>query len=88
MYTVYHLHTNELGENFLRAIKTLFANQKIEIAISSEEDETEYLLKSKQNKKHLLKSIDDIDKGKGVTYTFNEFATKYEKKIADAKRNS
>jgi PHD/YefM family antitoxin component YafN of YafNO toxin-antitoxin module len=42
-------------------------------------DETEYLLSTEANKKHLQKSMDDIDSGRGITLTLNELQVKYGK---------
>ena len=40
-------------------------------------DETEYLLSTDANKKHLQKSIADIENGEGITFTLNELEEKY-----------
>jgi antitoxin YefM len=64
MYTIYRMNTNELDNRFLKALKTMFKDKEIEIAISEtsnqEADETEYLLKSPANREHLLKAIENI----------------------------
>ena len=60
MHTTYRLHTNELDNDFLDALKTLFKDKEIEIIIS-EVDETAYLLKSDANKTHLLQSVQNIN---------------------------
>jgi antitoxin YefM len=66
MESTYYLNSNELNEDVIKAIKTLFRNRKIAITVSVEEDETEYLLKSENNKKRLLKSLDNVKKGKNL----------------------
>jgi antitoxin YefM len=54
MYMVYKMKAEELDSRFLKAVKALFKDKEIEIAVceaaQSEEDETEYLLKSLANK--------------------------------------
>jgi antitoxin YefM len=78
MQSIYRLHTSELDERFLNAVKLLFTGRVIEIKItdtgSSEQngaakgepemDETAYLLRSPANRKHLLEAIEHINSGK------------------------
>ena len=40
-------------------------------------DETEYLLSTEANKKHLYKSIDELEKGQGIQMTLAELQHKY-----------
>ncbi len=77
MQTVYRLHTSELDERLLNAIKLLFEDRVIEIKVTdtgsveqnggseseSEMDETAYLLRSPANRKYLLEAIEYIDRG-------------------------
>lgn len=64
MYTIYRTNANELDGHFLRALKAMFKNKEIEIAVcetaQGEEDETAYLLKSPENRDRLLKAIENI----------------------------
>jgi hypothetical protein len=64
MYTIYQMHTDELDENFLQTLKTMFKGKPIEIAVCetapSSEDETTYLLKSPANRQHLLTAIANV----------------------------
>lgn len=64
MYMVYKMKTEELDSRFLRALKVMFKDKEIEIAVceaaQSEEDETEYLLKSAANRDRLLKAIENV----------------------------
>ncbi|MEA5601305.1 hypothetical protein [Nostoc sp. UHCC 0252] len=39
----------------------------------SEEDETTYLLKSKINKKYLLKALENVEKGKLIFVNLDEY---------------
>ena len=64
MYTIYRINADELDSRFLRAVKALFKNKEIEIAVCEapevQEDETAYLLKSPANRARLLKATENI----------------------------
>ena len=60
MHTVYHLRTDELDNQFLEALKTLFKDKTIEIVVT-EVDETAYLLGSDANKERLLQAIEHVN---------------------------
>jgi antitoxin YefM len=70
MYSVYRLKANELDSQFLKALKAMFKNKEIEIVVSeafqSEEDETEYLLKSKANRERLLEAIENVAQNRNL----------------------
>jgi antitoxin YefM len=65
MYTIYRLNVNELDDRFIRALKAMFKNKEVEIAVCEaseiEGDETTYLLKSPANREHLLKAIENVN---------------------------
>lgn len=77
MQTMYRLHTSELDERLLNAIKLLFEDKVIEIKVTdtgfveqngvsegeSKMDETAYLLRSPANRKYLLEAIEYINRG-------------------------
>ncbi len=65
MQTVYHLRTDELDNQFLEALKTLFKDKTIEIVVT-EVDETAYLLGSTANKEHLLQAIEHVNNGENL----------------------
>jgi len=60
MYTTYRLQADELSDNFIMAVKQTYKHCNIEIIVQEVQDETEYLLSSKANKEHLLRSIQNI----------------------------
>ncbi len=65
MYTIYQVNADELDERFLEALKTMFKNKEIEIAVY-ERDETAYLLRSPANRDHLLRAIRDVEQGQSL----------------------
>lgn len=60
MDAIYHVKADELDQNFLDALKTMFKDKEIEIAVY-ERDETACLLRSPANRKHLLNAIQDVE---------------------------
>ena len=70
MYTMYKINANELDLHFLEALKILFADKEIEIAVCEtivrEEDETDYLLRSPANRDHLLKAIENVNNNRNL----------------------
>lgn len=77
MKTSFRLNEKELTDDIINIIRTAFKNKEIEITVSDFSDETEYLLSTNANKKHLQKSIEDIENGEGITFTLNELQEKY-----------
>jgi antitoxin YefM len=70
MYMVYKMKAEELDSRFIRALKTMFKDKEIEIVVcesaQSEEDETEYLLKSPANRDRLLKAIENVARSQNL----------------------
>ena len=70
MYTTYTLYANELDTLFIEALKVLFKDKKIEIAVCEtaefSQDETEYLLRSPANRKRLLQAIENVDQRRNL----------------------
>jgi PHD/YefM family antitoxin component YafN of YafNO toxin-antitoxin module len=63
MTTTYHLSANELSEDILNSIKSLYKGKTISITVEPEMDETEYLLSSEANRKMLIESIKQVENG-------------------------
>lgn len=70
MNTVFNLYTSELDSVFLRTLKTLYKGKKLNITIEIDPDETEYLLRSKTNRKALEKALNTKE---GYRFTPEEF---------------
>ena len=65
MVTIYRLNADELDSSFLASLKAAFKSKEIEIAVY-EMDETEYLLRSPENKRRLLEAIDDVNHNRNI----------------------
>ena len=65
MQTVYRLNADELNQQFLDALRTLFEDKEIEIIVT-EVDETAYLMQSEANRKRLLEAIEAVNYGKNL----------------------
>lgn len=70
MYTIYRMNADELDSRFLKALKAMFKNKEIEIAVcetaQGEEDETAYLLRSPANRERLLKALENVSLGRNL----------------------
>jgi antitoxin YefM len=77
MTTTYKLNAKELSNDLIQSIKEAFKDKDIEITISDYADETEYLLSTEANKRHLSKSMGEIEKGDIVEMTLAELQEKY-----------
>lgn len=65
MYTIYQVKADELDQRFLDALKAMFKNKEIEIAVY-ERDETAYLLRSPANRQRLLNAIQDVKRNQSI----------------------
>ncbi len=77
MITTYRLNSKELSDEIIRSIKEAFKDKDIEITVSDLADETEYLLSSEANKKHLYRSMEELEAGKGTPMTLAELQERY-----------
>jgi hypothetical protein len=79
MVTTYKMNVDELTIEVLNSIKSAFKNKTIEITVSEAMDETEYLLSTQANRESLERSMKELEEGKGITFTLEEFQKKYGK---------
>ncbi len=64
--TIYRTRANEVGQQLIDSIKSLYGEKEIEITVTEQEDETEYLLKSPANREFLLQAKERIESGIGL----------------------
>ena len=55
----------------------MFQHKKLDIVVSEAMDETEYLLATKANRESLNRSFKELEEGKGITFTIEEFQKRY-----------
>ena len=65
MDVIYHVKADELDQSFLDALKAMFKDREIEIAVY-ERDETAYLLRSPANRERLLRAIADVESSQNI----------------------
>jgi antitoxin YefM len=65
MDAIYYVKADELDERFLDALKAMFKDKEIEIAVH-ERDETAYLLRSPANREHLLRAVADVESAQHI----------------------
>ena len=76
MRATFEISAEELDDQLLNQIKKMFKGKQVTITISTETDDTTYLLSDPANKKHLMDSIASEPE---VSFTADEF----EKKVDD-----
>ncbi|MEQ8223670.1 MAG: hypothetical protein ABRQ37_15260 [Candidatus Eremiobacterota bacterium] len=73
MEAMFKLSINEMDSIFLDRLKTMFPeNSIIEIKISDEYDETDYLLSTPSNRESLRRSIEQFNKNELIIKTQEE----------------
>lgn len=65
MYTIYQVKADELDDSFLVALKAMFKDKEIEIAVY-ERDETAHLLRSTANRERLLNAIAETEQNQNI----------------------
>ena len=59
--STYRVKADELTQVFLEALKAAYRDREIEITVQEVSDETEYLLRSEANRRHLLEAINNAE---------------------------
>jgi antitoxin YefM len=66
METTFKFNTSDLNEQFLTVLKTLFQDKEIEISVKEISDETTFLLNEPENKRDIIKAIQDLNEKKNL----------------------
>ncbi len=73
MMASFKLTMNELNADFIEKLKSLFNDKKIiEINISEEIDETEYLLSTSANRESLFRSLQQLSDNEVIVKQMSE----------------
>lgn len=87
MQTTFRFHTDELDEQTLRrvleALRTLYPHQEVDLSVATkvddEMDETEYLLSTEANRKHLLEAVERMRRGEpGIPFDIESFRREHQ----------
>jgi len=70
--TTYRTRASEVGQPLIDSIRTLYGDKEIEIIVSEHQDQTDFLLRSQENRKHLLEAVDDIRNGRNLVVSDQE----------------
>jgi hypothetical protein len=73
MDAIYHLKPNELNADFFKVLQDTFMGKEIAVTVSEISGTTEYLLSNEENRRRLLKALDDVKNERNVhTMTLEE----------------
>ncbi|MCL5991907.1 MAG: hypothetical protein M1419_07375 [Bacteroidetes bacterium] len=65
MHATYTLTKDELNYEFLENLKKMFNEGEIRLTVEHL-DETEFLMKSEKNRKHLARAIEDVNNNRNL----------------------
>lgn len=72
MTTTFHISANELNDEFLQKLKKTFGNKQILITVEEDEDDTFYLLSTKENREKFKQSLKELDDGEVVVVSLED----------------
>lgn len=65
MQTIYKLNSKELDATLIDSIRAKYPDKEIEIIVM-EQDDTDFLLSSEENRESLLRAIADVEEGRNL----------------------
>lgn len=72
MTATYHISTDELNDEFLQRLKNTFGKKQLLITIEEDEDDTFYLLSTKENRDKFKRSMKELESGNVVEVSLND----------------
>jgi hypothetical protein len=63
MDATYRLKPYELNIDFLETLKNTFRDKEISVSVEEIQDETDFLLSTEANRKHLFEALESVKKG-------------------------
>ncbi len=72
MTTTFHISANELNDEFLQKLKKTFGNKQILITVEEDEDDTFYLLSTKENRDKFKQSLKELNDGEVVVVSLED----------------
>ena len=75
METTYRLNTRDLGNSFINSLREAYPDKDVEIMVREQPEQdsadTEYLLSSPANRKHLEKAMENSKQRKNIIFFEN-----------------
>jgi hypothetical protein len=72
MTTTYHISTEELNDDFLQKLRHTFGKKNLLITIEEDDDDTFYLLGTKENRHKFKQSIRELANGEVVSISLED----------------
>lgn len=72
MVTTYHISAEELNDEFVQRLKNTFGKKQLLITVEEDEDDTFYLLSTRENKDKFKQSIKELESGNIVEVSLED----------------
>ncbi len=72
MTTTYHISTDELNDEFFQRPKNTFGKKQLLITVEEDEDDSFYLLSTKQNRDKFKQSLKELNSGEVISVSIED----------------
>ena len=72
MTTTFHISPDELNDEFLQKLKSTFGKKHLLITVEEDEDDTFYLLSTKENRDKFKQSLKELNDGEVVVVSLED----------------
>jgi len=72
MTATFHISADELNDEFLLKLKSIFGKKQLLITIEEDEDDTFYLLSTAENRNKFKQSLKELKEGEVVTISLED----------------